>query len=53
MIAKNLYGCLDLFTYPEYLEGDNAWMNEKTGKRENIQKRMIFWNFPACISNYA
>ena len=49
MIAKNLYGCLDLFTYPEYLEGDNAWMNEKTGKRENIQKRMIFWNFPPVL----
>ena len=49
MVAKNLYGCLDLFTYPEYLEGDNAWFNEKTGKKENIQKRMIFWNFPPVL----
>ena len=49
MVASNLYGCLDLFTQPEYLTGENAWFNERIGKKENIQKRMIFWNFPNIL----
>jgi ubiquitin carboxyl-terminal hydrolase 8 len=49
MVASNLYGCLDLFTQPEYLTGENAWFNERTGKKEDIQKRMIFWNFPNIL----
>mgnify|MGYP001166844700 CR=1 FL=1 len=49
IVASNLYGCFDLFTHPEFLEGDNAWFNERTGKKENIQKRMIFWNFPSVL----
>ena len=49
IIASTLYDCFDLFTYPEYLEGDNAWFNERTGEKENIQKRMIFWNFPDIL----
>lgn len=49
MVASNLYGCLDLFTQPEYLTGENAWFNERTGKKEDIQKKMIFWNFPNIL----
>ena len=52
IVASNLYGCFDLFTHPEFLEGDNAWFNERTGKKENIQKRMIFWNFPSVFNYY-
>ena len=44
-----LYGCLDLFTQPEYLTGDNAWYNERTKNKEDIQKRIIFWNFPNIL----
>lgn len=49
MVASNLYGCLDLFTQPEYLTGDNAWYNERTKNKEDIQKRIIFWNFPNIL----
>ena len=49
MVASNLYGCLDLFTQPEYLTEENAWFNERTGNKEDIQKRMIFWNFPNIL----
>ena len=49
LLSKNLYGCFDLFTHPEFLEGDNAWFNEKTGKKEDIQKRILFWSFPNIL----
>jgi ubiquitin C-terminal hydrolase len=44
-----IYDCLDAFTKPETLSGDNAWLNEKTGKKEAVNKRMTFWNFPRII----
>ena len=46
----SLYDCLDLFVKPEILSGDNAWMNEKTGKKEDIQKQLSFWNFPRVVT---
>ena len=45
----SIYDCFDLFTNPEILNGDNAWLNEKTGQKEDIQKRMTFWNFPKIL----
>lgn len=44
-----LYDCLDEYTRGEYLEGDNAWLNEKTGQKENIWKRIRFWNMPSIL----
>jgi ubiquitin carboxyl-terminal hydrolase 8 len=48
-MAKNIYECFDLYTKPEILEGDNAWFNEKTGKKEDIKKQITFWNFPNVL----
>ena len=48
-INHTIYGCLDKFTSPEILQGENAWFNEKTGKKEDIQKRIIFWNLPKIL----
>jgi ubiquitin carboxyl-terminal hydrolase 8 len=45
-MATNLYGCFELFTKTEVLEGDNAWFNETTGKKEDVNKQITFWNFP-------
>ena len=45
----SIYDCFDLFTKPELLEGDNAWFNEKTNTKENVQKRITFWNFPNIL----
>lgn len=44
-----IYQCLDLFITPEFLNGNNAWFNEKTGKREDIQKCTGFWSFPKIL----
>lgn len=45
----SLYDCLDAFTDYEILDGDNAWLNEKTGQKEQVKKRMTFWNFPHIL----
>jgi len=48
-LATNVYGCFDFFTKTEVLEGDNAWFNEKTEKKEDIKKQISFWNFPNIL----
>lgn len=49
VIANNIYDCFDNFTKSELLEGENAWFNEKTGMKEDITKKMSFWNFPTIL----
>lgn len=49
VLANNLYDCFNMFTKQEYLEGENAWFNESTGKKEDIIKKMVFWNFPKIL----
>jgi ubiquitin carboxyl-terminal hydrolase 8 len=48
-MASNLYESFDMFTKVEHLEGDNAWFNESTGQKEDIKKRITFWNFPKIL----
>jgi ubiquitin C-terminal hydrolase len=45
----SIYECFDLFTKTEHLVDENAWFNEKTNQKENIQKRMCFWSFPNIL----
>jgi ubiquitin carboxyl-terminal hydrolase 8 len=47
--ATNIYGCFDLFIQPEILDNENAWSNENTGKKEDVEKRVFFWNFPKIL----
>jgi len=49
VLANNLYDCFNMFTKQETLEGENAWFNEGTGKKEDIIKKMVFWNFPKIL----
>ena len=45
----DLYECFDKFCENELMKGDNAWFNEKTNKKEEINKRMLFWNLPNIL----
>jgi ubiquitin carboxyl-terminal hydrolase 8 len=45
----SIYDCFDAFTKPEILCGENAWLNEKTGQKEDIKKNISFWNFPNIL----
>ncbi len=47
--SVSIYDCFDIFTQSEILSGENAWLNEKTGKKEDIRKNITFWNFPSIL----
>jgi ubiquitin C-terminal hydrolase len=47
--SPTLYDCFSHFSNPEHLEGDNAWYNETTQKKENVDKQMVFWSFPSIL----
>jgi ubiquitin carboxyl-terminal hydrolase 8 len=45
----DIYDCLDIFTHFETMEGDNAWFNDKTNEKQDVRKRITFWNFPKVL----
>ena len=45
----SLYDCFDNYYNPEKLEGENAWYNEETKKKEDVLKGFIFWSFPQIL----
>lgn len=45
----SLYECMDQFTKPEILDGDNAWLNDNTKQKESVHKQIKFWNFPPVL----
>ena len=45
----SLYDCFDYYISPDELSGDNAYKNEKTGKNEDANRTMTFWNFPNIL----
>jgi len=47
--ATTLDECFQMFITPEILDGDNAWLNEKTGQKEGVKKQLSFWNFPKIL----
>jgi ubiquitin carboxyl-terminal hydrolase 8 len=49
-VFNNLYDCLNHYTKPELLDGENAWYNEKTKQKEDVKKQIRFWNFPQIVT---
>ena len=47
--SPSLYDCLDLYCVKEELCGENAWMNDKTNKKEDVNKGIIFWSLPNIL----
>ena len=45
----DITNCFDMYVGVEILHGANAWYNEKTKQRENIQKRITFWSLPKVL----
>ena len=45
----SLFDCLDHNCAPEVLSGDNAWFNEATGEKQDVQKRLSFWSLPNVL----
>jgi ubiquitin C-terminal hydrolase len=47
--SPTLLKCFDHYVNGEKLEGENAWFNEVTGKKQDIQKKIIYWSFPSIL----
>ena len=41
-----LFDCFNKQCESEILEGDNAWFNENENKKQNVNKRLLFWSLP-------
>lgn len=48
--SPSLYDCFNLYVEGETLEGENAWLNEKTGQKEDVKKQIAFWSFPTILA---
>lgn len=44
-----LESCLDLYCKKESMYGENAWLNDKTGKKEDVNKGVLFWSLPKIL----
>ena len=47
--SPTLMDCFNHYVDGEKLEGDNAWFNEVTGKKQHVQKKIIYWSFPSIL----
>ena len=45
----NILECLDLYTKAEMLQGTEAWYNEKTKRKEDVYKKIVFWSLPKIL----
>jgi ubiquitin carboxyl-terminal hydrolase 8 len=48
--TPSLRDCFDHYVEGELMEGDNAWFNEKTGKKEDVKRSIAFWSFPTILA---
>jgi len=45
----DLDACFRAYTAPERLSGENAWFNEETNKKQDVDKKLSFWDFPKIL----
>lgn len=48
--SPSLYDCFDLYVEGETLADDNAWFNEKTGKKQDVKKKISYWSLPNILA---
>ena len=42
----SLFDCFDKHCESELLQGENAWFNEKENKKQDVNKKLLFWSLP-------
>ena len=47
--SPSLIDCFDLYVEGEVLDGDNAWYNEATKLKQNVQKKLSYWSLPTIL----
>lgn len=44
-----IHDCLNYYSHPEKLEGENAWFNEETNEKQDVYRRITFWKAPEIL----
>ena len=47
--SPTLIDCFDLYVEGETLDGENAWFNESTGKKQDVKKKFVYWSLPNVL----
>jgi ubiquitin carboxyl-terminal hydrolase 8 len=49
--GPSLFDCFDLYCQPEHLNqvNGNAWFNDKTNQKEDVQRAICFWSLPEVL----
>lgn len=45
----SLFDCMDEYCKSERLENENAYLNEETNEKEDVDKSLIFWSLPKIM----
>ena len=45
----NIIDCLNYYSQAEKMEGENAWFNEETNKKQDVFRRIMFWKAPEIL----
>lgn len=45
----DIMDCFDKYTEKERLDGENKWFNEKTKKKQEVDKGIVFWSLPDIL----
>ena len=45
----DIFSCMDEFCKTDILEGENEWFNEKTNKKQSVNKGLQFWSLPNIL----
>jgi len=48
--SPSLYECFDYYVAGEMLQGENAWLNETSGEKQEVQKKINYWSFPVILT---
>jgi len=47
--SPTLMDCFDLYVEGELLEKENAWFNEETNSKQDVKKKISYWNLPNIL----
>ena len=45
----SIFECMDLYCKTEKMEGENAWYNDKTKKKQDVEIGTCFWSLPNIL----
>jgi len=47
--SPTLIDCFNHYVKGETLDGENAWYNENTNSKQNVQREIVYWSLPSIL----